>query len=303
MTGTAATTGGERRTIALILGKTGMHASVNGGDPTPLPLPEEDGQTPLLSASSLLAALNHFALADTNTRILIIGTRDNGTAGWNEVDPRELEDYGPKTLTFEFLTEAHALQRGYRNAREGDFLARSTYPAAFSEEPDFLRPREGETHTCGYVIFATVRRPEDGTLLGSVRWWVDQDGEPTLVDIVHNTRNRGALYTISGGSIVTTPNMVVTEVECLLAAYPEINLVFVWSQDGVSQYIAYKNPRGDFWFFLRPKGDFHDANGIVAVALNAMAIARLASAGPATPPLTADTTDLDGDATEKKDDA
>jgi hypothetical protein len=307
MAKTDAATGGNRRTIALILGKTGMYASVNGGDPTPLPLPEENGTKPPLAVNSLLDALDHFALADTDTHVVIIGTRADGTAGWDEVDPRELQNYGPKTLQFEFLSEAQALQRGYPNAQEGDFLARSTYPTTFSKDPSFLQPREGEVNVCGYIIFATAPRPEDGALLGSVRWWVDQDGVPTLVDIVHGASNRGKLYTIFGGSIVTTPNMVVTEVERLVEAHPAVNVVFVWNQDGVTQYNAYKDPRGDFWYLVRPKGEFERVNGRVAVALSAQAIARQVSAGSATPtpvpPSTVDPTDADGDTAKKKDDA
>lgn len=296
-----ATVGGARRHIALILGKSGLYASVNGGEPSRLSLPGDEKKKPL-TVDSLLEALDTFTLADAVTHVTLIGTRADGSAGWDQIDPRELQNYGPKTLRFNFLTEAHALQHGHTNAKEGDFLIRSTNPVQFSNDAGFLVPDKGTTQVCAYLIFATARR-SDNVLEGSVRWWVEQDGEPTLVDIIHND-NRGKIYTIPGGSIVTTTNMVVSEVDALLKIHPEVTVVYVWSQDGVAQYQAYTRHDGDFWYFLRPKGSFEAANGKVAVALSAMAIARLVSAGNTpTPPSTAGPTEADGDTTEGKDGA
>ena len=252
--------GGSRRTVALAAGKRGVFVSINGGDTERLKV-EGDLNTEALAAS--LGSLN-----EPDTTLLVIGTRSDGTPGLNDIDPVGLRKALPDA-TIAFLSEAQAMQHA-------------------------LSP-EGVN---AYVILATaLREPADGevvgNIIGSARWWVQQpDGKISSVPVTY-LGNQGDIYTIGGGSLVTSPDMIAGMVETLLADHPTVTRVCVWSQDGLSGNADYMD-EGKFFVLLRLPEQFVGAGGHVVIMPSATDMIQLTSgAGPLPVPavIADDTTD------------
>ena len=190
---------GGNRIVALAKGKKGVFASVDGGETTPFKVVGE------VNAANLAKALDMFT--DTATTLLIIGTRSDGTPGWDGLDPTDLS----KLVACEvhYLSEAQAFHREYAT---GSLAA--------------------------YIILATTHREgTDGSepdhLLGSARWWVEGPTGVERVDVQFLGENHGQIYTIGGGSLTDHPYMVARMVEDLLEKHPHVLRVYVWSQDGL----------------------------------------------------------------------
>jgi len=236
---------GGSRTIALALGKTGAHVSVSGNKPKSFPIKGT------LNAASLAAALDMFTSDGITTTILVIGTRADGTPGWDQIDPDELTTATPHDVFFFSEAQALALEPGGKE------------PAA-------------------WIILATAK--VGGTTKGSARWWVhnSENGTVKRVDVEYLGTNFGQVYTLAGGNLSSSPAMVAGMVESVIMRHPGMIRVYVWSQDGMSKLTAYERgandkPNGQFWASLRLPEVYEAAGGDVVIVPHALNLLQIAS--------------------------
>jgi|GEM_PF-5723057 len=236
------------RTVALAHGKTGVHASVDGDTPRSFPIKGE------LNADSLAAALELFANdAGTTATILIIGTRADGTPGWDAVDPDELVKATPHQVFF--FSEAEALN---------------------------LEPSDREP--TAWIILATTG--SGSTLKGSARWWMQHPEEGTVerADVFYGGINYGQIFTLSGDNLADSPILVASLVEALIARH-SVKRVYVWSQDGLAGHWAYMQTadsstppeRKTFWGALRLPESYVAAGNDVVIVPSALSVLDIAS--------------------------
>lgn len=305
------------RTIALVLGKSGVHFSVDGAPATPLELPVVDGGKLPLTPGTLLDALDHLLLAEMTVDLVVIGTRADGTAGWDNFDTDELESIAPAEVHVSAYTEAGALNRSVmRSTNEGDLLVCDVQTSEFAYGKQALGAENPPSPA--YAVFATIE--EGGRPRGSVRWWsgIGEHVEPETVWFLE--QDFGPIYTLPGASMTDNPSLVASLVHSFLAAHPNVTTVFIWDQDGLAEQLDYM-PGGRFWGFLRFPDRFREAGGKIVIVATALTVATLTALPPApvvpampavnSTPVdddqpaspTADTTEAGGGTTDEKDDA
>lgn len=227
--GNTTAAGGTPRTVAVTHGKTGVYASVDGSEPRKLKV------TGGPSVVTLAAALDTFAGAGIDLRVLLVGTCHSGEPGWDKIDPQKLKQL---------------LSPG---AGDGAETTATCEVVAMSEAGALHRARRDQG-VVGYIILATALRHPDGGLeadniVGSTRWWIGDGRAVTRQDVAYLGGNYGQVYTIGGGNLSRSPGIVAGMVEGLLEQHPRIRRVYVWSQDGIP-HPAY-GPDGTFWKHLR----------------------------------------------------
>jgi hypothetical protein len=134
--------------VAVTNGKLGTHLSVNGKPATQFKVMGK------LTPTSLVAAVRRTVgkpWDHPNVEVLIIGTRNDGTPGWDVINPDDLAKECPHPVSF--ISEAQALHRALRNPG-----------------------------TNGYIILAAAPR-EDGVVVGSARWWISTGDNVERVDV------------------------------------------------------------------------------------------------------------------------
>lgn len=250
---------GGSHTVALAFGKSGVHASVDGATARSLPVKGK------LNAESLAAALDIFTSPDVTTTVLLIGTRADGTPGWDQIDPDELTKSMPHEVFF--LSEAQALA---------------------------LEP--GDKKPAAWVILATTGSGD--AIRGSARWWVQNaDSAVTRVDVQYLGQNYGQIFTLAGENLANSPILVAGLVEALLMRH-DVARVYVWSQDGLTDHWAYTtgvptDDRQTFWEALRLDKAFVSGGNDVVILPRAVTMLETASrvgvsAATATAPTTED---------------
>jgi hypothetical protein len=225
-----------RPILAVAYGKTGVHLAMDGGAARPVKV--EGGK---INAATIAQALQEF----NPGAVRLVGTRHNGTPGWDMVEPEELQSKLPG-CTVECLSEAQALHLGRT----------STEPEA-------------------YTILAT--RPDDGHIVGSARWWVeDTDSVVKLADIFVGGTNHGQLYTAPGDPLTASPYIVAGMVGEITKRHPHIRVVKVWSQDGLSTNVHFTEMVVSAgWSMANP--DFVHGGGRIQVIDTAVAMLSMAS--------------------------
>jgi hypothetical protein len=285
MTEDTAAAGGGSRVIALVLGKTGIHMSVDGSEPTPLALNAHSGKPAALTIESLLDALDPLILADHTIDVLLIGTRPDGTPGWHQFDIQEANAASPDNVHFTAQSEAQALHESYMaSTNPGDFLVYSLSNGEFTLGTDAIAHTDPESPNINaYFIFATI--VENGRPKGSVRCWKQgENGRAELSGVWYVDIPFGQIYTLSGTSITDDPIVVAGLIESYLRANLNVSRVFVWDQDGLAKKSAYLQG-GKFWSSLRPPADFAANDGKFVIVGTALSVAKLSSA-PRKPPVT-----------------
>lgn len=241
---TAELVAGGSRWIALAHGKTGVHAAVDGQKPHPLSVRGE------LNSESLAAALNTFTADGVVTKVILIGTRADGTPGWDEIDPDAFVKGTPHEV--HFLSEAQA----------------------YGLAPIEKRP-------VAWIILATAN--SNGEVKGSARWWVqDADDVVTCVNVHHLGIDHGQIFTFPGNTLADSPVFVAGIVGSLVSHHSDVARVYIWSQDGLTGHWGYEKStaqteRVTLWRALRLPQAFTARGGDIVVIDEAQSVLRVAS--------------------------
>jgi hypothetical protein len=216
-----------------------VYIVIDGGERKPFLL-----DSTAVTAEVLGEALNDF---QGDWQVFIIGTRADGTAGWDEIDAAALTGIVNHPLTF--LTEGEALHAA----------------------------GAGDGKPSGYLILAEKPAFSPTDALGSARWWVASDQGVRLANFTFLGNDHGQLYTLAGGPLADTPSILGCVIESLVKNYPDVECVFVWSQGGIVGQ-EYNSPDGEFWKHLNPPRAFDEGGGRVHIMTDPAAVLQLLTA-------------------------
>lgn len=189
---TAQNKAGGSLVAALTVVDGGVKIIVGEGKPKNFPITGE------LNAENLADKLGNLPPEKFGT-ILLVGTRSDGTAGWDGVDADGLKAATSHNILW--LTEAAALH---------SHLAQDGKQA-------------------GYIILAN-----NVMYGGSARWFV-QAGDGVMIVNVQCVSVNNELFTISGPSITATPSLLGAMVGDFLKQNPTTTQLHVWSQGGIDE--------------------------------------------------------------------